>query len=130
MLQFLFPETGNQTASEASLTNSKTLTIRAQDPFGTYQDSRQTVFAWKSRIDFSDLQNIQNLCKKPMEKLRYNLIENLTEKENPNFKILIRRDFLILMLNWEKRKKERKKEFSFLFRNIILLFNFVLIAFV
>ncbi len=80
----------NETATELRPTNAPAPSAAYQHPYGTNRESRQTVFAWKSKIDFSDLQNIQVNCHKPMEKLGYNLIENPAEKDNPNFKILIK----------------------------------------
>ncbi len=86
----MFFKTGNETATQISLTNAPSPPAGYQHPYGTHRDSRQTVFAWKSKIDFSDLQNIQTNCYKPMEKLGYNLIGNLADTDNPNFKILVK----------------------------------------
>ena len=101
-------KTGNETGTKTHLSNlTKTYSPKAQDLYSTTRNSRQTVFAWRSKINSSELQNIQRHCQKPMEKLGYSMIENLTEKDNPNFTILVKSAeeiFKMLMLNRQNVK--------------------------
>ncbi len=102
----LLSETGTETDTEPSPTDATTTpsATSTENPYSTSRDSRQTAFAWKSKIDFSYLQHIQDLCYKPMEKLGYNPIGNLTERDDPDFRVLVKsaEDVSMLKLNREK----------------------------
>jgi hypothetical protein len=61
------------TLRSASVTTVEPIT---EDPYSTSRNSKATAFAWKSKIDFDYMKNIQENCKEPMLKLGYNLINS------------------------------------------------------
>jgi len=57
-------------------TNKVTL---VHDPYGTSRNSTAAVFAWTQSLSFSDVRQIQEVCKEPMEKLGYKTVSSELE---------------------------------------------------
>ena len=52
--------------------------------YGTIRDSEATAFAWRDKLGFDDIKNIQETCSKAMEKLGYVIYNNKEDiKKSP-----------------------------------------------
>eukprot|EP00095_Tigriopus_kingsejongensis_P001704 maker-scaffold802_size95064-snap-gene-0.15 protein:Tk01704 transcript:maker-scaffold802_size95064-snap-gene-0.15-mRNA-1 annotation:"carbohydrate sulfotransferase 1" len=63
---------------------------KGANPYGTHRDSKSTAFAWRSKMDIGYIKHIQNFCEAPMKTMGYNLIQNVEERDNPDFPILVK----------------------------------------
>ena len=60
------------------------------NPYGTFRESKHTAFAWKSKMKFDYVQEIQNVCQEPMKTLGYNLMRDKVDKYDNEFPIIVK----------------------------------------
>ena len=59
--------------------------------YSTSRNSKPTAFNWKKTMKSEDIQNIQRVCKKPMQLLGYNLIHNIPENRySDDFPLIVK----------------------------------------
>ena len=56
--------------------------------YGTYRNSTARASAWRDKMSFDRIKEIQNACRAPMSKLGYRLLHNPEETKNRNLKPL------------------------------------------
>lgn len=58
------------------------------DPYGTIRDSKTTAFAWRTKMDINYINRIQKFCDVPMTKAGYRLIDNVEQRDDPDFHVI------------------------------------------
>ena len=65
--------------------NKKTHKVEhKKNPYGTSRNSTATAYAWRDKLSFDHIEQIQDACSAPMSKLGYRLLNNPEETKNKN----------------------------------------------
>ena len=65
--------------------NKKTHKVEhKKNPYGTSRNSTATAFAWRDKLTFDHIQEIQDACEAPMSKLGYRLLQKPEETKTRN----------------------------------------------
>ena len=60
-------------------------------PYGTFRNSRSTVFSWKKNMKSKDILHVQHVCRKPMKMLGYNPMINVAKnRDDDNFPLIVK----------------------------------------
>ncbi len=84
-----FENITTSTTTATTLQHSMNMS-KSSKPHSTFRDSKLNAFAWKSGIDHQMVQDIQEVCHKPMKKLGYNLVQDQGDLDDPDFPLLIK----------------------------------------
>ena len=79
-----FLEEHTQTVRNTTLSSSHTIDEAPKDysweyKYSTSRNSKATAFNWKKTLKSENIQNIQTVCKKPMQMMGYNLMHNIPD---------------------------------------------------
>lgn len=58
------------------------------NPYSTSRNSTATAFAWREKLSFDNIRNIQSACREPMKRLGYTFYENEDEISSSNLPLL------------------------------------------
>lgn len=61
---------------------------KRKDAYGTFRDSRATIFAWRGALDYQSVADIQAVCEEPLQRLGLRMFSDEDEYLNTTIPIL------------------------------------------
>lgn len=64
-------------------------TKKKPSTYSTYRDSKSTTFAWRGALNFTTLEEIQNVCREPLSYLKLRVFETEEDYTNATIPVLL-----------------------------------------
>ena len=65
---------------------------KKKSPYSTSRNSTATAFAWRQKLSFDKIRNIQSSCKEPMQRLGYTLYHSLKDTDSEDLPLVTNMD--------------------------------------
>lgn len=62
---------------------------KRKDAYGTFRDSKATIFAWRSALDYNAVAAIQGVCEEPLQRLGLRVFSGEEEYLNTTIPVLL-----------------------------------------
>lgn len=62
---------------------------RRKDAYGTFRDSKATIFAWRSALDYHAVEDIQDVCVEPLQRLGLRIFSSEEDYLNTTIPVLL-----------------------------------------
>lgn len=70
-------------------TNPNRLSMKSKDAYGTFRDSKATIFAWRGDIEYNTVREIQSACLEPLQRLKLRVFNTEEEYRNTSIPVLL-----------------------------------------
>ena len=62
---------------------------KRKDAYGTFRDSKATIFAWRGALDYQSVADIQEQCEEPLQRLKLRMFSSEDEYLNTTIPVLL-----------------------------------------